>query len=141
MNILEISAERKIHYIFGLWITLKIIDFVLRMTVATNIDAMLFYNNICGIVTLVILYYLVSKKRNWARVLTIIVCAFGILLTAIAVLKGDAFYEVVLRRDMDSWFENYKYFTIPALVLCSSICLYLLTFDKSVKELFRGKNK
>jgi hypothetical protein len=41
---------------------------------------------------------------------------------------------------MNSWFENYKYLTMPALVLCTTICLYILTFDKSVKELFRGKN-
>jgi hypothetical protein len=140
MNIFEMPAERKINYLFNLWIALKIIDFVLRLTVASNIDAMLIYNNIGGIAFLIFLYYFISKKRNWARLLTIIVCALAILFTIIAAFKGDAFYQVLLRRDMNSWFENYKYLTMPALVLCTTICLYILTFDKSVKALFRGKN-
>ena len=121
MNIFEMPAERKINYLFNLWIALKIIDFVLRLTIASNIDAMLIYNNIGGIAFLIFLYYFISKKRNWARLLIIIVCALAILITIIAAFKGDAFYQFLLKRDMNSWFENYKYFTIPALTLCSTI--------------------
>jgi len=41
MNLPEIKAETKIHCLFSTWIFLKVLDFIFRLTIASNIDSFL----------------------------------------------------------------------------------------------------
>ncbi len=129
MTLIDSQGKKKLSQLFIFWIVIKIIDFAFRLTIASNIDSALVYNNIIGILFLFVLFYLLIKGKNWARVFTIIICSAAIILTTVLFIIGD-------ERSMSSWFETYKYITVPILMGCNLVCAYLLLFDKSVKEFF-----